>query len=243
MGGLRSLRGKAGTETLKAGPGAEVLRIPAEKYGVEFFTLEAREPDAFNEISPRGMLISHVDLGQVHNDDESHRFLDIEEAAGTERLDKPVSYTSEMAGDVFPGVGGWTDFTPDTLPGSTAYLKKSSTGVRITGIARDYRTGVVSFDWTKKTGAQYDHIASTWKMGWSWIWGHGIGQYIGNTKRAAWLDGIEFHLDGEMGEVQISVYREMTGIAGAGLIRRSGPQAVVNGRNRLMFKKTDPGGG
>lgn len=105
--------------------------------GSEYFVLDNRQGDQY---PGKGLLVFHVDEEQFYeyggfgvNDDEDHKFIDIEEADGWDDLDHRISQGD--AGDPFPGNSSKTEFakSPPANPNSYDY-EGNPTGVNLTGI-------------------------------------------------------------------------------------------------------------
>ena len=108
----------------------------------EFFLVENRQQEGWDEYIPgHGMLVWHVDYNStiwsrnVVNNTESHQYVDIEEADGTQT-------ETSRAGDAFPGSAKKTAFTPDTKPAMKTW-SGSRVEYSITDIAED--NGLITF--------------------------------------------------------------------------------------------------
>ncbi len=98
--------------------------------GQEYFLVSNRQKTGFDEKLPRGgLLIWHVDETAVHNNDESHRLVDLEEADGNGHLDVYADFNRGDGGDVFPGTCNKRAWNGSSDPGSR------SNGGSLTGIA------------------------------------------------------------------------------------------------------------
>ncbi len=88
--------------------------------GTEYFLVENRQKVGFDASLIRpGILIWHVDNDRPHNNDETHKLVDLEEADGTNGLDN--SGNRGDAGDPWPGSTGNRRFDWDSRPDSYSY--------------------------------------------------------------------------------------------------------------------------
>lgn len=99
----------------------------------EYFLLENRQQTGWDEFIPyHGMLVWHIDYNEniwhynTVNDRKDHQYVDIIEAD-----DHPHADTRES--DPFPGLGGVTSFTDDTLPAMRSWAGNGC-GVPLTDI-------------------------------------------------------------------------------------------------------------
>lgn len=90
-----------------------IIATPLEN---EYFLIENRQQKGWDTYIPgHGMLVWHVDYNENIwrynnvNNRQSHQYVDIEEADGTQTV-------SSRDGDAFPGTRGVTSFTDDTTP-------------------------------------------------------------------------------------------------------------------------------
>lgn len=90
-----------------------IITTPLEN---EYFLIENRQQKGWDTYIPgHGMLVWHVDYNEnvwrynTVNNRQSHQYVDIEEADGTQSA-------SSRYGDSFPGTRGVTSFTDDTTP-------------------------------------------------------------------------------------------------------------------------------
>lgn len=93
----------------------QACRISTKKEN-EYFILENRQQKGWDKYIPyHGMLIWHIDYNEniwkynTVNDRQSHQYVDIEEADGTQ-------HESSVEGDCFPGLANVTSFTDETVP-------------------------------------------------------------------------------------------------------------------------------
>ncbi|MDE7159257.1 MAG: M6 family metalloprotease domain-containing protein [Muribaculaceae bacterium] len=93
----------------------QACRISTAKEN-EYFLFENRQQKGWDTYIPHhGMLVWHIDYNEniwkynTVNDRQSHQYVDIEEADGTQ-------HESSVAGDCFPGIANVTSFTDDTTP-------------------------------------------------------------------------------------------------------------------------------
>lgn len=88
--------------------------------GLEYFLIENRQKVGFDAslIIP-GILIWHIDNSRTHNRDENHKWVDLEEADGTNGLDDPGNRGD--AGDPWPGAFGRRLFDWFSQPDSYSY--------------------------------------------------------------------------------------------------------------------------
>jgi len=104
------------------------LRIRTTFSGDEYFLVENREAIGFDAGLPGfGLLIWHVDDTIASNEDDAHRWVDLEEADEATSGDRPLD-----AAD--PWRDSATGFGPDTVPNSDAY-DGSETGWRVRDIS------------------------------------------------------------------------------------------------------------
>lgn len=99
--------------------------IPTEKDN-EFFLLENRQQKGWDKFIPgHGMLVWHIDFNasvwanNTVNNEQSHQYVDIEEAGG--RLDKSDIIQASYP---FPGTFNKTEFTDDTKPSMKSWSGK-----------------------------------------------------------------------------------------------------------------------
>ncbi|MHA1731968.1 MAG: M6 family metalloprotease domain-containing protein [Promethearchaeota archaeon] len=107
--------------------------VKLEVSGLEYFLLENREKQGYDQFLPgSGLLIWHVDDAESTNEEDEHRWVDLEEADGNGELD---SYGGAEGESTDP----WTDesqgFTPDSVPNSDAYDGVPS-GWKVTGFSK-----------------------------------------------------------------------------------------------------------
>ncbi len=93
----------------------QACRISTAKEN-EYFMLENRQQTGWDKYIPyHGMLVWHIDYNEniwkynTVNDRQSHQYVDIEEADGTQ-------HETSVEGDCFPGLANVTSFTDDTTP-------------------------------------------------------------------------------------------------------------------------------
>ncbi len=110
----RELTGPANVK-LESIASNQACRISTAKEN-EYFILENRQQKGWDKYIPHhGMLVWHIDYNEniwkynTVNDRQSHQYVDIEEADGTQS-------DSSREGDCFPGLEGITSFTDDTTP-------------------------------------------------------------------------------------------------------------------------------
>jgi len=95
--------------------------------GPEYFLVENRQQTGTDTGLPgAGLLVWHVDETQTanQNDYESHKLVDLEEAAGPQSLD--VAADRGTAADPFPGTAGKRSFTDVTVPNANTYAHVGS---------------------------------------------------------------------------------------------------------------------
>lgn len=86
----------------------------------EYFLMEHRSAtgsDAF--IRGEGLLVWHIDPTRTSNQDETRKWVDLEEADGLDELDAGAS--SGDTGDPYPGSSGASAFGPGSYPNSGSY--------------------------------------------------------------------------------------------------------------------------
>lgn len=118
--------------------------IPTEREN-EFFLFENRQQTGWDTYIPgHGMLVWHIDFDKTVfsnnrvNNDASHLYVDIEEAAGYNSIfDKDI-----LASYTFPGTGKITSFTDDTRPSMRSWSGQGQ-NLPITGISE--KDGVITF--------------------------------------------------------------------------------------------------
>jgi M6 family metalloprotease-like protein len=115
----------------------KVFRLSLPGTTLEYFLIENRQPIGFDAALPgSGLLIWHVDDSQTSNDQDNHRWLDLEEADEAVSGDRPTD-----SGDPWHDTSaGWG---PDTTPDSRAY-DGSVTGWRIRDISASLATMVAT---------------------------------------------------------------------------------------------------
>jgi len=92
----------------------------------EYFLVENRQQVGFDAGLPAGgLLVWHIDDSQSSNMDDTHRWVDVEEADGNDRPTQP--------GDVWPNPLNADDFGPDSSPNSNSYLNQR-TGWKVRNI-------------------------------------------------------------------------------------------------------------
>lgn len=107
--------------------------------GDEYFLVENRQPLGFDEnLRGSGLLIWHIDDTQTNNMDESHKWVDLEEADGEDDIDHYNNLGD--AGDPYPGIGGMNNpnytFDNSSYPNSNSY-GGSPTLVAVTQISEN----------------------------------------------------------------------------------------------------------
>lgn len=129
----------------------------------EYFLVENRQQiDADSNLFGRGLLICHVDENQYStdpgnnkhwqpNEDENHKFIDVEEHSHTQDLDIGITesdYNVGDATDAWYGTDAGFSFYSD--PKSTSYaLSVTDTGIYVTNISA---LGATSYDMTATLG-------------------------------------------------------------------------------------------
>lgn len=115
-------------------PVAYRLPVDGNASSPEYFLVSNRQQAGFDAFLPgSGCCIEHVDERQNNNTDETHYLVDIEQADGTQDLNKNVN--SGDATDVFPNGAGPGALTDTTTPNSKTYAGTNS-GISITNIQR-----------------------------------------------------------------------------------------------------------
>lgn len=116
-----------------------IINTPNEN---EYFLIENRQQKGWDEYIPgHGMLVWHVDYNEniwkynSVNNRQSHQYVDIEEADGTQT-------NTSRDGDAFPGTKGVTSFTDDTTPSMRTW-NDEALGRPITEITES--NGIIEF--------------------------------------------------------------------------------------------------
>ncbi|MCJ7796229.1 MAG: M6 family metalloprotease domain-containing protein [Thermoleophilia bacterium] len=130
-----------GPPTLRTIPTAGSSRTAAFKLypggvtsGPEYFLIENRQKSGIDGWLPgSGLLVWHVDESRPNNMDETHKLVDVEEAAGIQTMDlgwnEPGSDFGR-ADDPYPGDTGNREFSDTTTPDAKTYAGTDS-GVHI----------------------------------------------------------------------------------------------------------------
>lgn len=140
---------------------ATLPSISSNKAGIvkvsdnEFFLFENRQQESWDTYIPgHGMLVWHVDYnasvwsGNRVNNTDSHQYVDIEEADGTQN-----DYSRD--GDAFPGTANKTSFTDATRPSMKSWSGRAM-NTPITDIAEN--NGIITF---KAKGGRTESFAGT----------------------------------------------------------------------------------
>ncbi len=113
---------------------SEVFRISTGDPN-EYFLLENRQNVGLDVSLPgTGLQIWHIDDNQTTNSDETHKWVDLEEADGDNDLDNEVNRGD--SGDLFPGSDNNTIFNDTSNPNSKDY-SGSNTGTDINAIREE----------------------------------------------------------------------------------------------------------
>ncbi|MCG8606238.1 M6 family metalloprotease domain-containing protein [bacterium] len=198
-----------------------------------YFLIENRQKVGFDRfLNGHGLLIFHVDenrrwgrisfsLGPV-NDDETHKFVDLEEADGDADLDN--NNNRGDSGDTFPGSSNNRSFTNATSPNSQD-VNGVETGFAITNISGSGATMTmdVVVRETFGYGLAYDENGVT-----GWGWGFSNPQDIWGGVRftaaeAGTLDAVDVGFRSSPTTYQILIYDSFSAGSPSGL------QATVNG--------------
>lgn len=102
---------------------------------LEYFLLENRQNVGIDVSVPgHGLIIWHIDDNLSTNSDETHKWVDVEEAEGISHLDNNTNRGD--GGDPFPGTSGNTIFNDSSSPNSKRY-NGDNTGTDINNIREE----------------------------------------------------------------------------------------------------------
>lgn len=111
----------------------DVYRIDIPDDPNQYFLIENRQQVGFDQyLYAPGLLIYHVDDGEISNKDEDRKLVDVEAADGDTDLDDNVNRGD--TGDVFPGATSNRAFNDTSNPNSKSYAG-ASTGVAVENIS------------------------------------------------------------------------------------------------------------
>ena len=157
--------------------------------GHEYVLVSNRQKTGFDSKLPgSGLLIWHIDEGVLHNNDEKHKRVDLEEADGLNQLDVYADFNRGDAGDFFPGTTDNRAFDDDSSPNSRDYCG-SPTGVAVRNMSK---SEIVMTADLHVTGTLYPdiHLSAA---------NHDFGSTLVNTT-ASWILTI-----GNQGETAVTV--------------------------------------
>lgn len=218
---------------------ADAKRIWIDQYKLnEYFLIENRQKSGYDAGLPgAGMLIWHIDEWQDSNQDETHKWVDLEEADGLAQLDDLDNFNSGDEGDAFPGSANNTEFSNSSNPDSKDYAGEDS-GISVTNISASNAT--MTADFIRAGGDSGDHVSYD-TGGHSFLFGFGVP--------SAWMavealndtgfsnfDGVDIYIGDPIGAtVSIYYYTSLTGGLPADLIYSQTGMAIGSGWNRLLI--------
>ncbi|MGC4115450.1 MAG: M6 family metalloprotease domain-containing protein [Myxococcales bacterium] len=131
---------QAGNRLTPVEAGPNILRIDKDMPGYEYFLLEDRQRQGYDQSVPgSGLLIYHVDESRYDENDQNDYLVDLEQADGKRHLNKNP-YATGDANDAWPTTSN-KDFGPWSTPSSKPYPIPGQPAplgsIRITSITRD----------------------------------------------------------------------------------------------------------
>ncbi|MCK5253387.1 MAG: M6 family metalloprotease domain-containing protein, partial [Thermoplasmata archaeon] len=132
------------------GDSAEVLKLPTTS-STEYFLLENRYQSGYDRFLPgSGLLIWHIDTEVINqwlyrnrvNNNENRKGVDLEEASGTQDLDK---WTGNDGDSSDPWRNNLVGFTPDSVPNSRLY-DSTNTKIKVFNISASMPVMTIDID-------------------------------------------------------------------------------------------------
>ena len=155
-----------------------VLKIwEDDYYWNRYFLVENRQKEGFDsDLNGSGIIIYHIDENQRYgshsfssgpvNNDETHKFIDIEEADGFSDLDNQINRGDD--GDSFPGSSNNIAFDDNSNPNSSRY-DGTETGISVTNISSSYEIMTADISIRQQYGytIAYDELGINSSFGYS----------------------------------------------------------------------------
>jgi len=207
----------------------------------EYFLVENRQQTGYDAGLPgEGLLIWHIDEGQVSNEDENHKRVDLEEADGLNDLDNQSNRGD--GADSFPGTLPNFTFDNASNPNSKNYAG-ANTGIAVTSISAP--GAVMTANFTSLAGGVGDHVRydesgslSSASLGSTTAW---LGIRALNDTSYSMFDGVDVYVNDTVGAtIDIYYYDSMAGGAPVGLIHSE--TGIATGPNwvRLLLATPQP---
>jgi len=221
----------------KASMNENAKRIWIDKYRLrEYFLVENRQKSDFDAGLPgSGLLIWHIDDSLDGNADESHKWVDVEEADGQMHLDSNTNRGD--TGDPFPGSSGNTRFNNASTPNSRSSAG-AATQIGITNISASSSTMTSNITFPpagRGNNASYFGSGRNSSVGYdsNTVW---VGIRAMNDTAHATFDGVDVFVNDDDGAtIDILYYSSLAGGKPVGLIHSQTGFAAGPGWNRLFF--------
>jgi len=224
-----------GFPVLEGHSNASIVRLWIDPYRVrEHFLIENRQQADYDAGLPgSGLMIQHIDGSRIDNSDESHKWVDIEEADGFDSLDS-FAYGGD-AGDLYPGTSDNRSFYRISGPSSRDHAG-AETGVGITNIPNSGASMAIDItpDTDGGTGGhlRYDDVTAPFAglgYGNSEVWT--AVRYTNDTSMTQ-LDGFEIYCDNDA-TVDFHLYESMVSDVPTTQLHMQTGFAAVTGWNRF----------
>lgn len=217
---------------------ADIKRIWIDKYKSpfnEYFLAENRQQTGYDAGIPgSGVLLWHIDGTRSSNADESHKWVDLEEADGLDALDNATD--SGDAGDPYPGTSNNTYFDDLSTPNAKDY-DGNDTGVIIENISASAST--MTADISPGTGGTGDNITYA-DAGANTFWGYGnttmwTAIRFTNDTNMNTLDGLDIYLAEASPTIELYVCESLSGTTPTNLLYSETGLSGSAGWNRFLF--------
>ncbi len=221
----------------QAATNEEAKRIWIDKYKInEYFLLENRQQTGFDAALPgNGLLIWHIDEGAGSNDDETHKWVDLEEADGLAHLDTNTNDGND--GDPFKSNTGRTTFNNGSNPDSRNYAGVD-TGIAVTGVSTSGATMMADITvspFVLGDHVRYDALVTGGAIGYNnpTAW---LGLNTLNDTGFSQLDGVDVFVTDSVGAtIEFRYYTSLAGGVPTGLIHTQAGIAAGPGWNRILL--------
>ncbi|MBX7256995.1 MAG: M6 family metalloprotease domain-containing protein [Candidatus Hydrogenedentes bacterium] len=232
------LSSTTGANILEGSSNASILRLWVDKYRIgEYFLIENRQQSGFDAGLPgNGLLIWHVDDRMTDNTDESHKWVDLEEADGLNGLDLLTNRGD--AGDTYPGIMNNTTFNNTSNPNSKDYTN-TATGIAVTSISSSGASMTANIV-PSATGGMGDHVrydengATGYAFGYSSSTAWTALQVTNDTTMNS-LDGFEVYINDSSATVDFYLYSTISGGVPTTLLYSQTGFSATAGWNRFLL--------
>jgi len=217
-------------------------RIWIDKYKRgEYFLVENRQKSNFDAGLPgSGLIIWHADDQKDSNEDENHKWVDVEAADGQKHLDSNTNRGD--VGDPFPGLSGNTSFNNASTPNSRSNAGVA-TQIGITGISASKVTMTANMSIPpsgRGDNLSYFPGGGNSNVGYdsTTVW---TGLRATNDTAHATFDGVDVHVNDDVGAtIDIFYYTSIASGLPTGLIHTQTGIAAGPGWNRLLLATPQP---